>query len=49
MDFIPDRSELQVENIETKDPVVKQMIKELGLRRLVPGLKKKGGDRGDRE
>ena len=38
MDFIPDRSELQVENIEVKDPVVKQMIKDLGIRKAIPGL-----------
>ena len=46
MDFIPERSELQVENIDTKDPVVRQMIKDLGLRKLVHGLNrnKKGGD-----
>ena len=46
MDFIPERSELQIENIDTRDPVVKQMIKDLGLRKLVPGLNrnKKGGD-----
>ena len=45
MDFIPEKSELQVENIDLKDPVVKQMIKDLGLRKLVPGLnRKKGGD-----
>ena len=46
MDFIPERSELQIENIETRDPVVKQLIKDLGLRKLVPGLNrnKKGGD-----
>ena len=45
MDFIPERSELQVENIDVKDPVVKQMIKDLGLRKLVPGLnRKKGGE-----
>ena len=45
MDFIPEKSELQVENIEVRDPVVKQMIKDLGLRKLVPGLNK--GKRGD--
>ena len=44
MDFIPERSELQVENIEVKDPIVKQMIKDLGLRRAIPGLSKKKGD-----
>lgn len=42
MDFIPERSEIQVENIEVRDPVVKQLIKELGVRRAIPGLKKKG-------
>ena len=41
MDFIPEKSEILVENIELKDPVVKALIKELGIRRQVPGLKKK--------
>ena len=36
MDFIPEKSELQVENLEVKDPVVRAMIKELGLRKLIP-------------
>ena len=40
MDFIPDRSELQVENIDVKDPIVKALIKELGIRKAIPGLKK---------
>ena len=31
MDFIPDKSELQIENIELKDPVLKKLIKELGV------------------
>ena len=45
MDFIPDVSELQVENIVLTDQVVKDLIKELGIRKQVPGLKaKKGGD-----
>lgn len=44
MDFIPERSELQVENIEVRDPVVKQLIKELGIRRQIPGLNKKKGE-----
>mmetsp|Transcript_98071 Transcript_98071/g.134871 ORF Transcript_98071/g.134871 Transcript_98071/m.134871 type:complete len:85 (+) Transcript_98071:333-587(+) len=38
MDFVPDRSEIQIENIEVRDPVLKQMIKDLGLRKLVPGM-----------
>ncbi len=37
MDFIPDKSELQVENLEIKDSVVRQMVKDLGLRKLIPG------------
>ena len=32
MDFIPDRSEIQIEDVEVrKDPVLKQMIKDLTL------------------
>ena len=41
MDFIPEKSEIQVENIELKDVVVKALIKELGIRKYVPGLKSK--------
>ena len=37
MDFIPDKSELQVENLEINDSVVRQMVKDLGLRKLIPG------------
>ena len=41
MDFIPERSEIQVEKIEIKnDKVLKQMIKDLGVRKLIPGLQK---------
>ena len=40
MDFIPERSELQIENIEIKDNLVRQMVKELGLRKLIPGKKR---------
>ena len=41
MDFIPDKSELQVEDIEVhRDPVLKSMIKDLGLRKLIPGMNK---------
>jgi hypothetical protein len=44
MDKVPDRSEIQIENIEVhKDPVLKSMIKDLGLRHLVPGMNKKDG------
>jgi len=42
MDFIPDKSEIQVENIKVdRDPVLKSLIKDLGVRRLVPGLQRK--------
>ena len=41
MDFIPERSELQVESIDcSRDQVLKQMIKDLGVRRLVPQMNK---------
>ena len=36
MDFIPEKSELQIENIELKDPVVKKLIKELGIQKQIP-------------
>ncbi len=39
MDFIPLKSELQVEEIEVhRDPVLKSMIKDLSLRKLIPGI-----------
>ena len=41
MDFIPEKSEIQLENIAVNDKDVKALIKELGIRKLVPGLKKK--------
>ena len=41
MDFIPERSELQIEDIKvSNDPTLKAMIKDLGLRKLVPGMNK---------
>ena len=40
MDFIPERSELNVENLEIRDATVKQMVKDLGLRKLIPGKKR---------
>ena len=40
MDFIPERSELQIENLEIKDSAVRQMVKDLGLRKLLPGKKR---------
>ena len=45
MDFIPERSEIQVEKIDTRgDKILKQMIKDLGVRKLIPGLAQKQGD-----
>ena len=44
MDFIPEKSEIQVSNIECRnDRVLKNMIKDLGIRKLIPGLRKEGG------
>ena len=40
MDFIPERSELQVDSIDVKDPVVKKLIKDLGIQRQIPNFKK---------
>ena len=39
MDFIPERSELQVENLEIKDRVVRDMVRDIGLKKLIPGKK----------
>ena len=45
MDFIPERSEIQIEDIKvSNDPVLKSMIKDLNLRHLIPGLNKKDGN-----
>ena len=41
MDFIPEKSEIQVDNIELKDPVVRHLIKELNVKNAIPNLKKK--------
>ena len=40
MDFIPERSEIQVDNIKLNS-VVKSMIKDLGVKKAIPQLKKK--------
>lgn len=49
MDFIPERSEIQIEKIDCRnDRVLKQMIKDLGVRKLIPGLQKEGGQKGGR-
>ena len=37
MDFIPEKSELQVDNLDLKDKVVREMLKEIGLKKLIPG------------
>ena len=53
MDFIPEKSEIQVEKIDAKnDKTLKAMIRDLGVRKLIPGLQKdfqgrRGGRRGD--
>merc|ERR1712151_525216 len=49
MDFIPEKSEIQIEKIEVKnDNVLKQMIKDLGVKNLIPGLPKERGNRNNR-
>jgi hypothetical protein len=35
MDFIPEKSAIQLSNIEFKDKVVYELIKELGLKQIV--------------
>jgi hypothetical protein len=35
MDFIPEKSEIQIANIDWKDPVVKNLIRELDIKQLV--------------
>jgi small subunit ribosomal protein S17e len=40
MDFIPERSELQVDNLELRDKIVREMVKEIGLKKLIPGKKR---------
>jgi hypothetical protein len=54
MDFIPERSEIQIEKIDARnDKVLKAMIKDLGVRKLIPGLQKdnnrQGGQRRTRD
>jgi hypothetical protein len=39
MDFIPEKSELQIDNLELKDRIVREMVKEIGLKKLIPGKK----------
>ncbi len=44
MDFIPEKSEIQIEDIEVhKDSTLKSLIKDLGIKHLIPGLAKKEG------
>ena len=50
MDFIPEKSEIQVENIDCKDEVLRQLTKDLGVRHLIPGMKgQKGQRKGNRK
>lgn len=47
MDFIPERSEIMVEDIHADDPDVRKLIEELGIRKLVPGMERKTRGRRD--
>jgi hypothetical protein len=48
MDFIPEKSEIQLENIKI-DPVLKSMIKDLGVRRLIPAMQQREKPRNNRQ
>ena len=39
MDFIPEKSEIQIDNLEIKDRAVRDMLKDIGLKKLIPGKK----------
>ena len=39
MDFVPEKSEIQISNIDSKDPIVKDLIRDLGLKQLVKAHK----------
>jgi hypothetical protein len=42
MDFIPEKSEIQLENIKVdRDPILKSLIKDLGVRKLIPAMQQK--------
>ena len=45
MDFIPEKSQIQVENIKTGDSVLRALIKELGVTKLVPKRPQNAGQR----
>merc|ERR1712127_917646 len=41
MDFIPEKSEIQIEDVEVhKDATLKSLIKDLGVRKLIPQAQK---------
>lgn len=44
MDFIPDKSEIDIGNIEDKK-VVNELIKELGIKKLVDAHRPDGGNK----
>ena len=46
MDFIPEKSEIQVSKIEVRhDQALKDLIKSLRVRHLIPSMNQKGGRR----
>ena len=50
MDFIPEKSEIQIEDIEVqKDGTLKSLIKDLSIKHLIPGFNKKEGGRKQRQ
>ena len=47
MDFIPEKSEIQIDKIDPRnDAVLRQMIKDLGVKKHIPALSKERGKRG---
>ena len=47
MDFIPEKSEIQIDKIDVRnDAVLKQMIRDLNVKRLIPALQKERRGRG---
>ena len=45
MDFVPEKSEIQIGNIKANDKDVKEMIRDLGIKQLI---NKHRGDRQDK-
>ena len=49
MDFIPEKSCLQLDKIDTRNKDNKELINYLGIRKLIPGLQKDSKKNRDKE